>query len=175
MSWFFCMVRKVSCLQIINPLEIENLWCCGRILLWFSRCRTMINFVCEQKESYSASTVRWQELSFVQHLLYALSLVENNFLQMLRTGGKEPLPDCRTRVLILLVTARFLYLPTVPQTERRRCWAVLWLMFSVWDARGGSKAIRCIFLQLVSCVKLGRSLLFLCRWPLYSSKCQTVC
>lgn len=51
---------------------------------------TMINFVCEQKESYSASTVRWQKLSFVKHILYALSLVENNFLQMPGTGGKEP-------------------------------------------------------------------------------------
>lgn len=42
---------------------------------------TMINFVCEQKESYSA-IVRWQELSFVKHILFALSLVENNFLQI---------------------------------------------------------------------------------------------
>lgn len=51
---------------------------------------TMIDFVCEQRESYSASTVGWQELSFVEHLLHALSLVENNFLQMPKTGEKEP-------------------------------------------------------------------------------------
>lgn len=49
-----------------------------------------MDFECEQRESYSASTVRWQDPSFVEDLLYALSLVENNFLQVQKTGGKEP-------------------------------------------------------------------------------------
>lgn len=133
-------------------------------------------FVCEQKESYSASTVRWEELSFMEHLLCASLWWRTASFKCQRQEGKSLSQTVEPGCLSCLWHPEFCIRPLYPELKGEGIGLFChWWMLSVWGARGDSKAVRYNFLELASYMKLGRSLLFLYRWALCSSRCQAVC
>lgn len=176
MSWFFCMVRKVSCLQIINPLEIENLWCCGRILLWFSRCMTMTDLCVSRRNPILL--VQWDGRNFPLWSIFCVPSLwwRTASFKCQRQEGKSLSQTVEPGCLSCLWHPDFCIRPLYPELKGEGIGLFChWWMLSVWGARGDSKAVRYNFLELASYMKLGRSLLFLYRWALCSSRCQAVC
>lgn len=122
----------------VSCCDLADVW------LWLTLCVSRRNPILQ---------VQWDSRNFPLWSIFCMPPLwwRTTFFKCQRWKGKT-LGQTRTRVLALLVTARFLYPPTVPQTERGRCWAFLSLMFSVWGARGSNKATRYNFLELVSYV-----------------------